>query len=114
MAAIEVKTKEGLDGVDALIIPGGESTTMAFIAEKEGLMEPLRAFVESASPAWGTCAGMIFLANNAEGKHLVFANVFKKNCKGWDLLCIGLYAGLNVTCYGIPISLLAAGTLQTC
>ncbi|KXS20658.1 SNO glutamine amidotransferase [Gonapodya prolifera JEL478] len=52
--------------LDALIIPGGESTSMAIIAESMGLMQPLRDFVNlHKKPAWGTCAGLIMLANHA-------------------------------------------------
>ncbi|CAG8477399.1 1020_t:CDS:2 [Ambispora gerdemannii] len=62
--AIPIRTADQLSSVDALIIPGGESTTIALVAERSGLLEPLREFVES-KPTWGTCAGMILLANEA-------------------------------------------------
>ncbi|KAI9249130.1 PdxT/SNO family [Phascolomyces articulosus] len=62
--AIPVRTEEQLKSIDALIIPGGESTSMALIAERCGLLEPLREFVKN-KPTWGTCAGMIMLANEA-------------------------------------------------
>jgi len=61
-----VKTAEQLSQVSALIIPGGESTTMALIAERTNLLEPLREFVKvSRRPTWGTCAGMILLSESA-------------------------------------------------
>ena len=50
-----------LDGLDALIIPGGESTVMTLGIEREGLAEPLRALVRAGTPVLGTCAGMIML-----------------------------------------------------
>ena len=56
-----VRTPEELDTCDALIIPGGESTTIMLLAKKGGLLEPLKAFVASR-PCWGTCAGMICLS----------------------------------------------------
>jgi pyridoxal 5'-phosphate synthase pdxT subunit len=59
--AREVRTPEQLEGLDALIIPGGESTTMTLGIEREGLAEPLRAFVQSGKPTLGTCAGLIML-----------------------------------------------------
>ncbi|KAJ3033080.1 hypothetical protein HDV00_006812 [Rhizophlyctis rosea] len=64
---IQVKTKQQLEesNLDALILPGGESTTMALIAERNGLMEPLRGWVRAGRPVWGTCAGMILLSNTA-------------------------------------------------
>jgi pyridoxal 5'-phosphate synthase pdxT subunit len=66
--AVEVRKPEQLDGLDGLIIPGGESTTMGLIAERWGLVEPLRAWVQAGMPTWGTCAGMILLAEHASGQ----------------------------------------------
>ncbi|KAI5857525.1 SNO glutamine amidotransferase family-domain-containing protein [Tricharina praecox] len=61
-----VKTPLQLASCSALIIPGGESTTMALIAERSGLLSPLREFVKvSRRPTWGTCAGMILLSESA-------------------------------------------------
>lgn len=57
----EVRTPAGLEGLDALIIPGGESTTMTLGIEREGLAEPLQEFVRSGKPTLGTCAGLIML-----------------------------------------------------
>jgi 5'-phosphate synthase pdxT subunit len=59
--AREVRVPGQLDAVDALIIPGGESTTMTLGIEREGLAEPLRDFVRSGKPTLGTCAGLIML-----------------------------------------------------
>jgi len=60
-----VKKPEQLDGVDALVIPGGESTTFLKFLEKGDFLEKLREFVR-AKPAFGTCAGAILLANEVE------------------------------------------------
>lgn len=60
--SVEVRLPEHLEGLDGLIIPGGESTTIGLLAQKWGLLEPLRAFARSGRPIWGTCAGMILLA----------------------------------------------------
>jgi pyridoxal 5'-phosphate synthase pdxT subunit len=57
----EVRTPSDLDGLDALVIPGGESTTIGLGVEREGLEEPLTDFVNSGRPVLGTCAGMIML-----------------------------------------------------
>lgn len=66
--AKEVRTAEELRTCDGLIIPGGESTTMAHIANTNGLLSELRDFViTQRKPVWGTCAGLIFLAESAEG-----------------------------------------------
>src|SRR5436305_6236307 len=59
--AREVRTPRELGEVDALIIPGGESTTMTLGIEREGLADPLREFVCSGKPTFGTCAGLIML-----------------------------------------------------
>ena len=56
----EVRTVADLEGLDGLVMPGGESTTMTLGVEREGLAEPLRAFARRA-PVLGTCAGLIML-----------------------------------------------------
>ena len=67
--AIEVRTLSDLSSCDGLIIPGGESTTMAHVAEKTGMLDALREFVKADGRCvWGTCAGLIFLARQAEGE----------------------------------------------
>ena len=68
--AIEVRKPEELRDLDGLIIPGGESTSMALIAERWGLIEPLRAWIRNGKPTWGTCAGMILLADRVTGQKL--------------------------------------------
>jgi 5'-phosphate synthase pdxT subunit len=56
-----VRTPKDLEGLDGLVMPGGESTTMTLGIEREGLAEPLRNLVQSGAPVLGTCAGMIML-----------------------------------------------------
>ncbi|KAL7616928.1 hypothetical protein Lser_V15G02513 [Lactuca serriola] len=65
---VEIRKAEQLDNVSSLIIPGGESTTMAKLAELHNLFPALREFVKMGKPVWGTCAGLIFLANKATGQ----------------------------------------------
>lgn len=60
----EVRKREELQGLDGLIIPGGESTTIGKLAREYGLIEPIREMVEAGKPVWGTCAGMIVLAKD--------------------------------------------------
>ena len=62
VAATEVRTVDELAVVDALIVPGGESTTIGRLANLYGLIEPIRECAEAGMPMLGTCAGMIFLA----------------------------------------------------
>jgi pyridoxal 5'-phosphate synthase pdxT subunit len=57
----EVRVPDDLSGLDALIIPGGESSVMTLGVEREGLGEPLRSLAGSGTPVLGTCAGMIML-----------------------------------------------------
>ena len=63
--ASEVRLPEQLHGLTALIIPGGESTTIGKLAVTYGLMDPLREFAV-AHPVWGICAGLIFLAKETD------------------------------------------------
>ncbi|PON32223.1 Pyridoxal 5'-phosphate synthase subunit [Trema orientale] len=65
---VEIRKPEQLQNVGSLIIPGGESTTMAKLAEYHNLFPALREFVKMGKPVWGTCAGLIFLANKATGQ----------------------------------------------
>lgn len=62
-----VKRLADLDGLDALILPGGESTTISLLAEN-GILERLRDMANEGFPMFGTCAGMILLAKEAEGR----------------------------------------------
>ncbi|TVY48877.1 putative pyridoxal 5'-phosphate synthase subunit [Lachnellula occidentalis] len=62
----EVRTAAELTSCDALIIPGGESTAISLVAQRSNMLEPLRDFVKvTRKPTWGTCAGLILLAEAA-------------------------------------------------
>jgi pyridoxal 5'-phosphate synthase pdxT subunit len=61
--AIEVRKPEELEGLDGLILPGGESTTFLRFLERDNFLQALRAFV-AEKPSFGTCAGCILLARN--------------------------------------------------
>jgi 5'-phosphate synthase pdxT subunit len=65
-AAPEVRLPNDLDGLDGLIIPGGESTTIVRLMLASGLFEPLRKLAGDGFPIWGTCAGMILLAKRLD------------------------------------------------
>jgi len=67
VATRRLRTVEDLEGIDALVVPGGESTTMSNLALRWGLMEPLRELVRGGLPAYGSCAGMIMLADRIVG-----------------------------------------------
>jgi 5'-phosphate synthase pdxT subunit len=65
--AREVKTPAALDAVDALIIPGGESTTVIKLLDRFGLVDPIKSRVRAGMPLWGTCMGMIVAAHDVAG-----------------------------------------------
>jgi 5'-phosphate synthase pdxT subunit len=62
----EVRLPEHLDGLDGLIIPGGESTTIGKLIDRFGLREPITDFAHDGKPLWGTCAGMIVVAREVD------------------------------------------------
>jgi 5'-phosphate synthase pdxT subunit len=67
--AIEVRLPQHLDGIDRLIMPGGESTTIGKLLVTSGLLQPIKQRAQEGMPIWGTCAGMILLANEiTEGR----------------------------------------------
>jgi len=59
-----VRTHEDLDGLDGLVLPGGESTTMQMLMDRVGLSGPLREAIQNGLPVLATCAGMIVLARD--------------------------------------------------
>ena len=64
----EVRIPEDLEGVDRLIIPGGESTTVGMLMERFGLGDAIRSSAEEGMPIWGTCMGMILMSKAVEGR----------------------------------------------
>ena len=65
--SVDVRRPEQLDAIDALIIPGGESTTIGKLASQYGFIEKLRDRAAEGMPVWGTCAGAIFIAKDVPG-----------------------------------------------
>ncbi|QWZ09372.1 pyridoxal 5'-phosphate synthase glutaminase subunit PdxT [Nocardioides panacis] len=65
--AVKVRRPTELDALDGIVVPGGESTTMDKLARAFDLFDPLRAALRDGLPAFGTCAGMIMLADRIEG-----------------------------------------------
>ena len=64
---VQVRGPDALEGLDAIVIPGGESTTLGLVAQESGLLEALRARLAAGMPALGTCAGMVVLARATTG-----------------------------------------------
>lgn len=65
--AVVVKKATQLEGIDGLIFPGGESTTMRRLIDLYDFMDPMRKFIDEGKPVFGTCAGLILLAKNIVG-----------------------------------------------
>jgi pyridoxal 5'-phosphate synthase pdxT subunit len=65
-STVQVRRPDQLDGLDRLVVPGGESTTMSMLAERMGLLDPLADFISSGRPVLGTCAGAILLSSQIE------------------------------------------------
>ncbi len=63
----EVRTAADMDRIEALVLPGGESTTIAMGIEREGLAEPIRRLQQAGAPILGTCAGMVLLGRSHLG-----------------------------------------------
>ena len=88
----EVRTPEALEGLDGLVIPGGESTTMTLGIEREGLAEPLRELARAGKPVLGTCAGLIVL----DREHLGMLDVSaRRNAFGRQVASFELDLDLN-------------------
>ena len=82
----EVRVPADLEGLDGLVIPGGESTTMTLGIEREGLAGPLRDLVAAGTPVLGTCAGLIMLDRDHLGVLDVKAerNAFGRQIKSFE------------------------------
>ena len=82
----EVRTPAGLEGLDGLVIPGGESTVMTLGIEREGLSEPLRRLAGAGIPVLGTCAGLIMLDRDHLGLMDIVArrNAFGRQVRSFE------------------------------
>ncbi|WRX33401.1 Pyridoxal 5'-phosphate synthase subunit PdxT/SNO - like 2 [Theobroma cacao] len=101
---VEVRKPEQLQTISSLIIPGGESTTMAKLAEFHNLFPALREFVQMGKPVWGTCAGLIFLANKAVGSEFEISGAtFSGQKEGGQELVGGLDCTVHRNYFGSQI-----------
>lgn len=90
---VEVRLPKDLDGLDGLVIPGGESTTIRKLLADFGLLEPLKERVRAGLPTLGTCAGAILLARDLEAIDMtVKRNAFGRQLQSFetDLTVAGL------------------------
>lgn len=93
----EVRVPADLEGLEGLVIPGGESTTMTLGIEREGLAEPIRELARSGAPVLGSCAGLIMLDRDHLGLMDIRAqrNAFGRQIKSFeaDVQLAGLDGG---------------------
>mmetsp|Transcript_7071 Transcript_7071/g.20800 ORF Transcript_7071/g.20800 Transcript_7071/m.20800 type:complete len:250 (+) Transcript_7071:119-868(+) len=96
----EIRTPQEVPGVEGLVFPGGESTAIGIMSSGDGLFEALRREVDAGVPVYGTCAGMILLANDAVGKRKGGqAAVGGLNCT----VCRN-YFGAQVSSFELPLA----------
>lgn len=109
-----VRRAEELESLEGLIIPGGESTTIGKLADRFGLLDPLRRTVEMGLPTLGTCAGMIFLASATTGPDqiqlgvldiVVERNAFGRQLDSFeaDLMVTGLSQPIHAVFIRAPV-----------
>ncbi|MEM6527791.1 MAG: pyridoxal 5'-phosphate synthase glutaminase subunit PdxT [Chloroflexota bacterium] len=119
---VQVRLPADLAGLDGLVIPGGESTTIGKLAVQFGLIDPLREFVQH-TPTWGTCAGMIFLANQLEDNQqpilgamdiTVDRNAFGRQIDSFeaDLPITGLDEPVHAVFIRAPVATAASGNTR--
>lgn len=86
---IEIRNSNDLEGIDGLIIPGGESTTMGKLLKTLYINEKIENRIKNGMPVWGTCAGMILLANSIQNQEETYLSVMnievKRNAYGRQL-----------------------------
>ena len=102
--AIEVRTPADLAGVDGIMLPGGESTTMDLLLGSSGLREPLAAAVAGGTPVFGTCAGLILLARDIED-----GVEGQRTLQALDVTALRNGYGRQVKSFEGPVTLAAGG-----
>ena len=102
--AVEVRTPAELAGVDGIMLPGGESTTMDLLLGSSGLREPLAAAVAAGTPVFGTCAGLILLARDIED-----GVEGQRTLQALDVTALRNGYGRQVKSFEGPVTLAAGG-----
>ncbi|WP_304554480.1 pyridoxal 5'-phosphate synthase glutaminase subunit PdxT [Blastococcus sp. TF02A-30] len=107
--AVPVRRAEELAAVDGLVLPGGESTTIAKLADRFGLLDPLRDAVRSGLPVYGSCAGMVLLADR-----LLDAAAGQRTVGGLDVTVRRNAFGRQVDSFEteVPVDGLAGGPVR--
>jgi len=117
--AKEVKKLEDLKGIDGLILPGGESTTIGKILRDRSMINPLREMILSGLPVWGTCAGMILLAKEIEDEEQAHISVMdikvRRNAYGRQIDSFETTATIEeVSLNPIPLVFIRAPYIISC
>ena len=94
----QVKRPDQLESIDGIILPGGESTAMGLIGTHDGMWSALKKFIQSGKPTWGTCAGMILLAERCIGASAVIENG-QSLIGGLDILVCRNYFGSQISSF---------------
>ena len=95
----QVRTPVELEGIDGIVLPGGESTAMGLIGTQDGMWTALKEFVHSSGrPVWGTCAGMILLAERCVGTSAVIQDG-QSLIGGMDVLVCRNYFGSQISSF---------------
>lgn len=95
---VQVRTPAQLENIDGIILPGGESTAMGLIGTVDGMWTALKAFIKSGKPTWGTCAGMILLAERCVGGSAVIEDG-QSLIGGLDILVCRNYFGSQISSF---------------
>ena len=94
-----------MEGIDGIILPGGESTATCLIGTRDGMWTALKKFIHSGKPTWGTCAGMILLAERCIGASAVIENGQSLIIDGLDILVCRNYFGSQISSFEMSIPL---------
>ncbi|TLK56521.1 MULTISPECIES: pyridoxal 5'-phosphate synthase glutaminase subunit PdxT [Glutamicibacter] len=84
-AALPVRTPQDLEHLDGLVIPGGESSVIDRLSRNYGLAEPIRTLISSGLPVYGSCAGMIMLADRIENPAISATGQAQRSFGGIDM-----------------------------
>lgn len=115
--ALQIKKASQLDDIDGLIMPGGESTTMGKLLRQYSIMDPLREKIACGMPVWGTCAGMILLAQrivNQSDSYLGVLDVsVRRNAYGSQLDSFHTRAVIHkIADYPLPLTFIRAPYIE--
>lgn len=117
--AVNVRYADQIAGLDAIVLPGGESTTLGLLLHETGMFEPLRDAIAKGLPVYGTCAGMILLAQRIEGQdwaHLGLMDILvQRNAYGSQLDSFRTDAVIEpVSDKPIPLVFIRAPYIEEC